>query len=92
MEFGIRDVCDITMKKLENDVIVLRGKDVPNEYFNLEANLLTIKIKEGLNIEVREDIYEELKNDPDIQEKFKLNVKRLNRWWYSIYFDKKEET
>ena len=62
------------------------------EFILDEEGVLCIPLHVGLNIEVREDIYEELKNDPDIQEKFKLNVKRLNRWWYSIYFDKKEET
>jgi hypothetical protein len=90
LKFGIRDVCDITMKRSEDDVAVLRGKNILNESFNLEKNPLTIKIEEGLKIEARESIYESLKNNPYIQNNFKLNVKRLNRWWYSIYFDKKE--
>lgn len=43
----------------------------------------------GLKIKVRDFIYEQIINDTIIMENFKLNVKRLNRWWYSVYFDKK---
>lgn len=49
-----------------------------------------IELKVGLKIECREDELNKIKNEPYIQENFKLNIKRLNRWWYSVYFAEKE--
>ena len=39
--------------------------------------------------EVRDYYLEELKTNKIIQDNFNLNIKRLNRWWYSVYFDPK---
>lgn len=50
-----------------------------------------IEITVGLKIMVRDFILENLKNDPYIINNYKLNVKRLNRWWYSVYFDEKNK-
>lgn len=47
------------------------------------------KLEVGLKIECRDYIYQSLLQQKYIQDNFKLNVKRLNRWWYSVYFDKK---
>ena len=55
-------------------------------------NFLTIvEIKEGLKIKVRDFILKEIQEEEYIKENFKLNIRRLNRWWYSIYFDKRED-
>ena len=35
------------------------------------------------------DLLNLLKNDPYITMNFVLNIKRLNRWWYSVYFKNK---
>jgi hypothetical protein len=43
----------------------------------------------GLKLEVNEKVLNNLVNEPYIQENFKLNIKRLNRWRYSVYFAKK---
>ena len=44
-------------------------------------------IKVGLKIRVDQQMLDKLQSDDYIQSKFKLNIKRLNRWWYSVYFD-----
>ena len=46
-----------------------------------------VPIKVGLKIRVDQQMLDKLQSDDYIQSKFKLNVKRLNRWWYSVYFD-----
>lgn len=48
-----------------------------------------IEIKHGIKVEVRDYVYENLKNEKYIQDNFELNVRRLNRWWYSVYFKAK---
>jgi hypothetical protein len=55
------------------------------------STITLVEVKVGLKIECRDYIYKMLLNDSYIQNNFKLNVKRLNRWWYSIYFDFKQE-
>ena len=50
-----------------------------------------VKIQVGLKITTRDFILKELQENEYIRENFKLNIKRLNRWWYSVYFDKKED-
>ena len=57
----------------------------------LMAQAYGIPIKDGLKIDCREEELNRLKNDKKLTEKFKLNIKRLNRWWYSIYFESKEK-
>ena len=49
-----------------------------------------VDVKVGLKITVKEKTYNELINNEMLSTRFKLNIKRLNRWWYSIYFDNKE--
>ena len=44
------------------------------------------KIKNGTNIMVRENIYKELIGNEELQKDFQLNIKRLSRWYWSIYF------
>lgn len=48
-----------------------------------------VKLEVGLKIECRDYVYQNLLQEKYIQDNFKLNVRRLNRWWYSVYFDKK---
>jgi hypothetical protein len=45
----------------------------------------------GLKVEVRDNVLKEIQEEEYIKENFKLNIRRLNRWWYSVYFDKKGE-
>lgn len=47
-----------------------------------------IPIEVGLKISIRDFVLDKLQSDQNIQSKFKLNIKRINRWWYSVYFDK----
>ena len=51
--------------------------------------LRAVEIREGLKIKCKEDLLNLLKNDPYIIMNFVLNIKRLNRWWYSVYFKNK---
>jgi hypothetical protein len=53
----------------------------PESSFNL------VPIEKGLKIKVMEQKLKELQEEPYIKDNFKLNIKRLNRWWYSVYFD-----
>lgn len=46
-----------------------------------------IEIQVGLKVRVREQQLLELQQSEIINKQFKLNIKRLNRWWYSVYFD-----
>lgn len=48
-------------------------------------------LRVGLKLEVRENELKKLQNNECIREYFKLNIKRLNRWWYSVYFDEKPD-
>ena len=50
-----------------------------------------IPINFGVKIRVRDHIYRELINNEELNKKFWMNPKRLNRWWYSIYFGSWEE-
>lgn len=47
------------------------------------------RIEVGLKIEVNESVMNSLENMPYIQNNFKLNIKRLNRYRWSIHFDEK---
>ncbi len=49
-----------------------------------------VELKVGLKIRCRDYMLAKIKNETYIQENFKLNIKRLNRWWYSVYFAEKE--
>jgi hypothetical protein len=60
-----------------------------NELGNKKVRLIPLDV--GIKIKCRDYVFNELKNKPFIQNNFKLRVKRLNRWWYSIYFDEKCE-
>ena len=48
-----------------------------------------IKIIDGLKVVMREDALKEAQNNVQLLENFNLKIKRLNRWWYSIYFEEK---
>lgn len=48
-----------------------------------------VNLKVGLKLELRECELKKIQEIPYIKENFKLNIKRLNRWWYSVYFDNK---
>lgn len=49
-----------------------------------------VEIQVGLKIRTRDFILREIQENEYIKENFKLNIRRLNRWWYSVYFDKKD--
>lgn len=49
------------------------------------------KIEVGVKLKVREDILKTLKEMSYIQKNFKLNIKCINRWWWSVYFAEKCE-
>ncbi len=49
--------------------------------------IFTCELKVGTDIECRDYILKEIQQNVYIQKNFKLNVKRLNRWWYRVYFD-----
>jgi hypothetical protein len=66
----------------EYSLTIIKGKGNNEKIFAQQ-------IEVGLKIEVKKDILEILKNHEYIKDHFTLNIKRLNRWIYSVYFDKK---
>lgn len=68
----------INNEDLYNSEIILENKSNINR---------VIKIEIGTKIEVRDFVLKQLMDEPFVKEKFKLNIKRINRWWYSVYFD-----
>jgi len=63
-------------------ITLVRGKGNNEKVF---AELIRV----GLKVEVSEDVMNTIKEHPYIQNNFKLNIKRLNRYRWSIYFDEK---
>ena len=47
-----------------------------------------VEVKHGLKLEIRDSLLKIIQEEEYIKNNFKLNVKRLNRWWYSVYFEK----
>ncbi len=50
-----------------------------------------VEISVGLMLRVRDFVLKEMQENEYIKENFKLNIRRYNRWWYGVYFDKKED-
>ena len=48
-----------------------------------------VKIEDGLKICVREDLMKQTISENELSKKFDFNIKRINRWYWSIYFKKK---
>ena len=48
-----------------------------------------IEVVSGLKIEVRDFELPDIVNNTFVSENFDLGIKRLNRWWYSVYFGRK---
>lgn len=67
----------------------INGSDI-NIEFSSTKGTWCIPIVHGAKIRVRDKIYEELKINEDITNRFQLNIKRINRWWYSIYFKERK--
>jgi len=55
---------------------------------NLNNNLKVISLATN-TFKMRDTILEEYIKDTKITKVFNLNVKRLNRWWYSVQLEKK---
>lgn len=45
-----------------------------------------IKICNGLRISVRKEVLDNIVTSKETTSKFKLMIKRIDRWWFSIYF------
>lgn len=54
-----------------------------------DNKVYAVKLEVGLEVEVNESVLNTIKNEPYIQNNFRLNIKRLNRYRWSVYFDKK---
>ena len=50
-----------------------------------------VPLKVGLKVRVNEQHLLELQSSEYIQSNFTMNIKRLNRWYWSVYFDNKGE-
>ena len=50
-----------------------------------------VPLKVGLKVRVNEQDLLELQSSEYIQSNFTMNIKRLNRWYWSVYFDNKGE-
>ena len=68
------------MKYLNNDRLTTKYDKSNNIRYS-------VQITHGLTVEVRDYIYDEIVNDKWVNDNFKLNVTRMNRWWYKVYFE-----
>lgn len=50
-----------------------------------------VPVKVGLKVRVNESHLKELQLNEYIQSNFKLNIHRLNRWYWSVHFDNKDD-
>ena len=50
-----------------------------------------VEIKKGLKVDVDENVLKQIQDEKYITDNFKLNIKRINRWLYSVYFDDKPD-
>lgn len=46
-----------------------------------------VPLKVGLKVRVNQQMLSELQSSEYINQKFTLEIKRLNRWYWSVYFD-----
>ncbi len=49
-----------------------------------------IYVEDGLKLTMKKIELERLQSNLEFLKQYQLNTKRLNRWWYSVYFKKKE--
>ena len=47
-----------------------------------------VEVKHGLKLEIRDSLLKIIQEEEYIKNNFKLNIRRINRWWYSVYFEK----
>lgn len=47
-----------------------------------------IEVRHGLKLEIRDSLLKIIQEEEYIKNNFKLNIRRINRWWYSVYFEK----
>ena len=64
--------------KDNGNVVLVPNKDTDS--------IRVVEVKHGLKIDIREDVLKQLQNNIYIQNNFQLNIKRRNRWWFSVYF------
>jgi hypothetical protein len=55
-------------------------------------HLEVVPLVVGTKIECNEDILNRLRDEPYISNNFKLNIKKLDDSWYSVYFDAKQHS
>lgn len=68
---------------------LIDGDKLITDYDMVNNIKRAVRIEDGLKIKIRDFAYEELLDNKEINDKFNLNAKRLNRWWYSVYFEEK---
>ena len=68
------------------------GKDevwtaVPPEYNTLDTNSYSaIRLESGMKILCRKETLDNLMSNNEVRQRFQLNVRRKNRWYWSVYF------
>lgn len=63
--------------------------DVDYIYENRDMDMLA-KIEHGLKIRVNKKNLDLLESNKLVNKDFNLKTKRLNRWYWSVYFEEKE--
>jgi hypothetical protein len=88
-KFEVKDTSELRMIDRETDMIVMKCDSYPSDKINI--GFPVVEVKHGLKVEVRDKVLEIIKNHQYVKENFDLNIKRLNRWWYSVYFKDKSK-
>ena len=90
MDFQLADTISVKLIDRNTNKTILEGETVSGKNFPYTR---AIEIGLGTKIEIRDTVYEQFicKYKDVIDKKYDIKVKRLNRWWYSVYFGEKKE-
>jgi hypothetical protein len=57
----------------------------------IDKSKFAIPLQHGLKLEIKEDTLNNIQKEQYIKDNYNLHIKRLNRWWYSVFFEKKDK-
>lgn len=66
----------------DNEVMGVYGIDESSDSNEIRG----VMLRHGMRLSVRDFVLENLVKEDYVLKNFRLNIKRKNRWWYSVYF------
>ena len=91
MSFQLADNMSVDVIDKNTNKIFFKADTIPIDNFVIyeDKKARVIKLDIGTKVEVRESTYKQIIGDKIITDKYNLEIKRLNRWWYSVCFGEK---